>query len=184
MSNKNVFGGANHRALYVPMSEDEQEVISRLVEMNDLAVHILGWGVVKQPRVTFGDLRLSMAFRLSFDRPEVPMPVYFFDLELRTSGGLLLFAERQSITYAGQPVQVAAGVFFDMVWDIAIAQIDPNIVKTIKPGTIGLTTRVGNMKLNDKKKNILQTLREGEAKVRRLNKAQASKASKLARGGT
>ena len=117
MSNdRNAFGGGNRNSLYVPMSDVEQEVISRLVETQDLRVHVIGWGVVNSPRVIFGDLRVAVHFRLDFDRPEPPgMQVPFFDLELRTGSGILLFKDRKSTAYAGQPVTVAAGVFLDMV---------------------------------------------------------------------
>jgi hypothetical protein len=193
MSKRNVFGG-NPKSLYTPMSEDEQEVLSRLVEAQDLRVIVKDWGYVSQPRVVFGDLRLGIAFRLSFDRPEVPMPVHFFDLELRTGAGLLLFAERQSCMYAGKPLQVAAGVYMDMVWDIAIMAMDPKVVKAIKPGAVGLTSRWidrdtkeltlrGNTKMDTNKQRLLRTIRHGEATARADTKAIAGKATKKSKGG-
>jgi hypothetical protein len=179
MANK--FGGGNDKSLYTPMSEIEQEVIARLVESGSLRVNIVGWGHVSKPRVTFGDLRVSIAFRLEFDRPEVPMPVSHFDLELRTEDGRLLYKERQSAEYGGRPLQIAAGVYLDMVWDIAIRHMDPKLVKSIMPKAIGLTSRLldkdtgvatltGNMALSDENKALLIKLRKGEATIRRGGK--------------
>jgi hypothetical protein len=169
---KNEFGGGNPNSLYVPMSEHEQEALSRLVAAGDLRVHVLEWGVVNNPRVIFGDSRLSLQFRLSFDRPAVPIPVYFFDLELRTGSGLLLFKDRKSCEYGGKPVSIAAGVFFDMAWDIQIKSMDPRLVKALT-GARGLTSRLqdrdtgdmtltGNMSLNTRQKGRIHTLRAGE----------------------
>lgn len=177
----NAFGGGNNKSLYTPMSEVEQEVVARLIESGSLRVNIVGWGHVNRPRVTFGDLRVSVAFRLEFDRPEVPMPVTHFDLELRTEDGRLLYKERQSAEYNGQPLQIAAGVYLDMIWDIAIRHMDPKLVKSIMPKAIGLTSRLidkdtgaatltGNMALNDETKALLIKLRKGEATVRRKGK--------------
>lgn len=174
---RNIFGGGNAQSIYVPMSDVEQEAIARLVESNDLRVHIVGWGVVHRPRVTFGDARLAIAFRLHFDRPEVPMALPYIDLELRTGAGELLFKDRQSTQYGGQPLLVASGVFFDLVWDVAIQHIDPKLVKALVPNAIGLTSRIidkdtgnitveGNMKLDAKAKQTLYGLRKAERKIR------------------
>jgi hypothetical protein len=173
----NIFGGGNAGSLYTPMSEVEQEVVARLVEAGDLRVIIVGWGHVDRPRVTFGDLRLSVAFRLVFDRPEVPIPVPYLDLELRTGSGVLLFRDRQPTTYGGNPIRVAQGVYLDLAWDIAIRSIDPALVKTILPGVTGLTSRLqdkdtgqmtltGNMLLSPREVAVLRALRAGEAAAR------------------
>jgi hypothetical protein len=143
MKDKNRFGGIA-KSNYTPMSELEQEAVSRLVDARDLKVAIKGWGVVEKPRVVFGDLRLGIAFRMNFVKPEFPTPVHFFDLELRTRSGILLFAERQSAMYAGNPISVCQGMFLDMVWDIAVMSIDPKIVKAILPGARGLTGHGGS----------------------------------------
>jgi hypothetical protein len=175
---KNTFGGRFGSA-YTPMSEDEQEVISRLKESADLMVVVKGWREVKQPVVTFGDLRVSISFRLHFDRPEVPVPLHFLDLELRTGSGMLLFKERQGTVYNGNPIQVADGVYLDMVWDIAIMSMDPKMVKLIKPGAIGLTSRwqdkdtgdvtvFGNSDLDHKARAELMRIRKGEQLSRRI----------------
>jgi len=177
VSDTNMFGGKNAGSLYTPMSELEQETVSRLVESGDLRVVIVGWGYVDRPRVSFGDMRISIPFRLTFDRPEAPVPLYHLDLELRTGSGVLLFRDRQPTVYGGNPVMVAQGVFFDLVWDIAVRSIDPALVKAVVPGAVGLTSRfqdrdtggmtlTGNMTLTSAERAVLGRLRAGEAAAR------------------
>jgi hypothetical protein len=186
---KNAFGGANPHGLYVPLTETEQEVLSRLVEGDDLEVVLHGWGILHSPRIMFGDFRISIYLQVTFDAPAVPMPTYFLDLELRTRAGLTLFKQRQPTVYNGQPLQVAAGVTVEMVWDIALHHIDPAIVKAIKPGAIGLTSRrldketgeatfKGNMRLNSEQKNLLRRMEEGNRKIRAEDVRKAVKVTK------
>lgn len=181
MTSKNIFGGGNAQSLYVPMSEVEQEAIARLIESDDLRVNLLGWGFVNNPRVTFGDARIQIQFRASFDRPAVPIPVYELELELVTKSGKLLFRDKQSVAYNGKPIQIAAGVYFDMVWDIMVRSIDPKLVKELVPGATGLTSRLqdkdtgdmtleGNMKLDVKARKLLRALRGQENALRRSRK--------------
>jgi len=156
---KNMFGGGNSRAIYVPMSEIEQELISRISEANDFVIIAHDWGHINEPRLTFGDKNLHFYFKMFFDRPENPMAVYFFDLELKTRAGVSLFRQKMSTEYGGQPLMVGAGVELDMVWDISLKNIDPKLVKAIMPRATGLTSRLqdtttglitqeGNMKLD------------------------------------
>ena len=56
---QNEFGGGNRNSLYLPMSDVEMAVIDRLIAEGDLRVHLVGWGVVHQPKATFGDARLQ-----------------------------------------------------------------------------------------------------------------------------
>jgi hypothetical protein len=183
MTEKNILGGANSKSLYVPMSEIEQELLNRLAESKDFRVHIVDWGVVNNPRVIVGDLRIAFHFQLQFDRPEVPIPLWYLDMELRTGSGLLLFKERQPTTYGGRPVQVSSGVYFDLVWDIAIKAIDPKTVKALMPQVTGLTSRrldkdsgditfTGNMRLNTAQMNALRLIQHGEQVVKRLDQAR------------
>lgn len=185
---KNDFGG-RAGSLYVPMTELEQEAISRLVEAGDLQVHILEWGIVNNPRIVFGDARVSFFFRLDFDRPEVPMDVYYFDLELRTGSGQLLFGpDRQSVEYGGKPFSVAAGVFVDMVWDIQVMAMDPRLVKALT-GARGLTSRLqdrdtkeislmGNMSLDSRKKDKIVRMRQGERAVKQSDRLKVDEAAR------
>ena len=173
------------------MSDVEREVVSRVVEAGDLEIHIKGWGMVPNPRVIIGDFRIGMHFRMTFDKPEVPVPVHYFDMELKTGSGLLLFKERQSVLYNNQPIQIADGVFFDMVWEIAITAMDPKIVKQIKPGAKGLTsanfdrdtgelTMFGNRTLNEEDKKQLVKVRAYENWNRHDTAQQSEKATKMA----
>ena len=172
---KNRFGGIAG-SNYTPMSETEQEVLERLIATRDLDVFIKGWGHIKGVEGTVaGDLRLAIPLIMDFDRPAVPMPVYHFDLELRTGSGILLFKERQSTMYNGQPLLISAGTHLSMIWDIAIRHMDPKLVKAYKPGAIGLTSRwadrdtgdmtlLGNTRMNSADKRALRALRTSEHK--------------------
>jgi len=72
-----------------------------------------------------------------------------------------------------------------MIWDIAIQRMDPKLVKMMKPGTLGLTSRwtdkdtggltlFGNSKLTSVQKQKLLRVRAGEALVRQINKDSVS----------
>jgi hypothetical protein len=177
--------------LYTPMSETEQDALSRLVENQDLVVHILGWGRVDAPRVLLGDLRLGIHWRMDFTKPAAPTPVHFFDLELKTRSGTLLFKERQTAMYGGKPLAIANGVFLDMAWDIAITAIDPKLVKHILPNAHGLTSRFqdkdtheitmfGNILLSAAERAAMVKLRRQEAASRVDTRQQTAKAEKAA----
>lgn len=170
---KNAFGGGNPNGLYVPMSEVEQEAVSRLVSAKDLRVIIVGWGHHDSPSITFGDARVQIQFRTTFNKPEIPMGVRHFDLELHTHSGELIFKSRESVVYGGQPLLVGAGLSLDMVWDIQIKAMDPALVKRLVPSAIGLTSRridkdtkaittTGNMQVNDTLKTVLRDLERRE----------------------
>jgi hypothetical protein len=177
---QNPFGGKNPHGVYVPMTETEQELLSRLVERDDLVVVVKDWGIVFQPGVKFGDHRVSVMFRLSFDRPSPPIPVYYFDLELKTRAGVLLYAARQSLVYDNQPMLIGAGLDLDLAWDIAIHHMDPKVVKALMPSAIGLTSRridkdtgeataQGNMQLDSSQKKLLNLVTKGEERIRKMD---------------
>ena len=194
MADKNALGGGNRYSLYAPMSDVEQEVIDRLVQANDLMLEIVGWGFINDlPGVTFGDLRISIPFQMAFSRPELPMPVHYFDLRLKTRTGLVLHQERMPTLYGGKPIEVAAGVVLNLVWDIAIQHMDPKVVKMIKPGAIGLTsenfdrdtgnvTLLGNRRLNERNKRLLKVVRTGEALARKGHQQEIVKATTMEKG--
>tara|TARA_B100000427_G_scaffold191813_1_gene159465 strand:+ start:215 stop:517 length:303 start_codon:yes stop_codon:yes gene_type:complete len=61
--------------------------------------------------------------------------------------------------YGGNPLTVMQGLELDLVWDIAIKNIDPKLIRQFMPQTTGLTSRLqdkttgeitvfGNMKLD------------------------------------
>jgi hypothetical protein len=173
----NPLGGKNPNSLYVPLSETEQEFVSRLIEAQDLQVRVHGWGIVPNPSVQLGDLQVVIPLTLAFDRPEVPIPVHHFDLELLTGSGVSLYRETQSCEYGGQPIMVGSGTVIQMVWHIGVKAMDPKLVKTLMPGTVGLTSRAfdkdtgdltltGNMHLNGTQKKLITLVRTGEDRVR------------------
>jgi hypothetical protein len=187
----NIFGGKNRRGLYVPMSEDEQEVIHRLVEAEDIQLIIHGWGTLDKPRFLIGDHRIGVQFRLKFHRPTAPIPLFFLDLELRTRTGINLCKERLPTLLKGKPVQVCAGMFLDLQWDIAMHSMDPRLVKLLKPGATGLTSRRqdrdtkemtarGNMKLDATQRKALRELEAAQAANRAEDVVQIVKATRKA----
>jgi hypothetical protein len=181
----NPLGGKNPHSLYVPMSETEQEFVTRLAEAGDLQVRVHGWGVVPNPQVIVGDLQVVIPMTLRFDRPEVPVLVHSFDLELLTTSGVSLYREKQSTEYGGQPIMVGQGTEIQMVWHIGIKAMDPKLVKAYLPGAKGLTSRVidkdtgditltGNMHLDTEKKRLIALVRNGEDSVRAERDAKTS----------
>jgi len=181
--NGNPFGGKGAGSTYTPMSDIEREAVSRLVEAGRLRVHVVDWGIVNNPRVIIGDLRIGLHFRMEFSKPEVPQPVHYFDLELRTDSGLLLYSERQPTLYNHKPIEVCAGMFLDLAWDIAVRHMDPKIVKAIIPSATGFTSRwqdrdTGEMTLKGNTRNMdaatLQRLKQVRA-FEEANKADTKK---------
>jgi hypothetical protein len=190
MSDKNMFGGGNVNSLYTPMSEDEQEVLARLVAEGDFYVHIVGWGWVNRPAVTFGDLRVKVPISITFNAPNPPIPVTALTLELWTPKWQEpLFRKEYDIRQGGKAIPIGAGFNLSMVWDIAVHHMDPRLVKALKPGASGLTTRwadrdtgnitlLGNTRMSAAQRAALVNLRQGEASVRaydveRLKKAKS-----------
>jgi hypothetical protein len=169
MSNeKNIFGGGNANSLYTPMSETEQETIHRLIEADELYIEIVDWGIVHQPKFTLGDARLGCYFTMYFSKPAVPQINYYFDLELKTRSGIVLFKERQPTIVLGNPIQIGAGMYLDLAWDIMIQQMNPNLIKALRPSVIGLTSRIDNMKLDSQAQKTLLNLRKAEEATKKI----------------
>ena len=177
---KNMFGGGNANSVYIPMSDVEQEALLRLKESEDLIITIIGWGYIQNPEITFGDKRLSVHIDITFNAPDIPMNVHYFDMELK-KGNLVLFKERHRTYYNHQPIKVGSGTNLNMIWDIAIARIDPKLVKVLVPHARGLTSRLtdkdtgemslfGNMKLDSIQQQVAVKLKEGEKKVRAVDR--------------
>lgn len=177
---KNMFGGGNANSVYIPMSDVEQEALLRLRESEDLVITIIGWGYIQNPEITFGDKRLSVHIDITFNAPDIPMNVHYFDMELK-KGNLVLFKERHRTYYNHQPIKVGTGTNLNMIWDIAIARIDPKLVKLLVPHARGLTSRLtdkdtgemtlfGNMKLDSIQQQVAVKLKEGEKKVRAVDR--------------
>lgn len=183
----NEFGGKNKRSVYIPMSETELEVIARLVDSKDLKVVIHGWGEIESPTVKYGDKNLHIPIKMTFNKPvESFVDVYFFDMELRTGSGLCLFKKRMSTAYNGQPLKVMAGLVLDMVWDISIRHLDPNLVRTVKPGARGLTSKLqdnltldftatGNMKLDKQQAEKARQIQKAEEIIKKMDLEKLNK---------
>lgn len=182
----NPFGGKNPHGLYVPISEDEQEVLSRLVETKDLEVVVHGWGISENPDIIFGDFRVSVPIRLDFEGLKGPTTIRYFDLELRTQAGLSLFRQRMAVN---PPYIAHNGTFLAMAWDIAIDHMDPAIVKMLKPGAIGLTSRrldrdtkersqFGNMRLLSHEKFLIHYMDQGANSIRAQDTDEVVQATK------
>jgi hypothetical protein len=188
---KNLFGGANPNGLYVPLTETEQEVMDRLIQSQDLEIEIKGWGVVHNPWASFGDHRIGLQWELVFNKP--PVPVYFFDMELRVaSSHFVLLRKRYPTTLDGQPKLIGAGQgAIQFNWDIAIDHMSPELVKAILPGAIGMTSRRldrdtgvrtlhGNMGLADNQAQVAQMLDKSAEKVRNMDDQKVAMATDLA----
>lgn len=179
----NLFGG-NPNSLYFPMSETEQEALSRILNAGGLKVHIqaqgpLGHidGTVDSPRIRHGDARIQIPLDIVFTSPDIHIPIYNFELTLVREDGRVLFKQTQPALYRGQPTMVGTGVRLEMIWDFTVTQINPELVKEVKPGAVGLTSRVGNTHFDAETDQVLHHLREQEALTRADTKAQVEKAA-------
>jgi hypothetical protein len=184
----NMFGGKNPHGLYVPMSEDEQEVIHRLIEDENIELVIHGWATLDKPQILVGDLRVSVYFNLTFNGGMAPL--HFLDLELRTKTGISIFKQRMVVEQGGKPIMVGGGIYLEFAWDIAIDHMNPDFVKAIKPGALGLTSRrldkdtkertaKGNMKLTEKEQNFLKAVEDGAGAIRKEDAEKVAEISKV-----
>lgn len=185
-SGTNIFGGGNPHGAYVPLSDDEIEVLQRIVDSGDVQLVIHGWAVLDQPVITFGDLRIGIKFRLSFDHCQ-PTSLNHLDLELRFASGETIFRQTLPIEINGQPVMVGDGVYLDLAWDVAIDHMKPEFVKRVKPGALGLTSRrldkttgdrtfSGNMQLSSNQINWLKAIDDGAKAIREADAKKIIKA--------
>ncbi len=185
---ENAFGGKNPLGLYVPMTETEQEVLQRLADSDDLEMVVGGWGTIQNPKMTIGDHRIRIDFRVTFRGLLVAQPVYHLDLDLKLGNGMSVYKDRKPTLIDGKPLPVVEGMFIDLQWDIAIKHMDPEFVRLIKPGATGLTSRrqdrdtkemtdQGNMKLDPGRQQLLKKVEAGQAKVRKMDEGAAIRAS-------
>lgn len=185
---ENAFGGANPAGLYVPMSEDEQEVLHRLAESGDLQLVVGEWGTIDRPKLIVGDHRVRIDFAVTFKGLYVARNIHFLDLELKLNNGMSVYKARLPTYVGGLPLEIYEGLRLPMQWDIAIKHMDPDFVRAIKPGATGLTSRrqdkdtremtdEGNMRLDTGRKKLLRDLEQGQAAVRALDTQVALKAS-------
>jgi N-acyl-D-aspartate/D-glutamate deacylase len=85
-------------------------------------------------------------------------------------------------------------MYLDMVWDIAIMAMPPSLVKALKPGALGLTSKwidkdtgditlLGNTKMDVQKQRKLRGIREGEAASRAATIKRLMEATAMKEGG-
>ena len=197
MDKRNPFGGKNPHGLYVPLTDDELEVLERLALAGEYKVVVKNWGYVTgfslgrwdpqtwngKPLVTFGDKNIHFYFFMNFTAPAVPQPNWYFDMEVWALGHRL-YAGRLPTEFNGKPVQIAAGINMALALDVSLDKIDPAIVKEVKPKAIGLTTRHGNMQLDGGQRKLLTNLQANEQKVRQQIKQDAVTATKKQKKAT
>lgn len=185
----NDFGGKSD-FLYIPLSEIEQEFISRLVELGEIMVVIHGFGST-QPRVTFGDKVLHAHIKFAFDKaPPAPgVSVPYFDMELRTQSGICLYRQKMPTSYDNSPMIISNEVMLEMVWDISIKYIDPKLIKSLMPQVTGFTTRLedrdsheitvtGNMNLDQAQYKKAVDLHKGEQTMKAYDEKKLREAVK------
>jgi len=167
----NILGGKNSNFAYTPMSEDEQDALSRLVASDDLMVEVVGYGTVHKfdRKPILGDAILSIDFTLVFDRPEFYVPAYNLELVLKTRSGDQIYKEK--LTTGSEPILVRVGEVFSMTWTIQFKHLDPSLVKRVKSGAFGLTNRfMGEWKLDEEQQLMMKAIEEGKKNLERLNK--------------
>jgi len=180
-SGMNPFGGKNPNGSYVPLSEDELDVIERLAESGEYELRIVGWGHVRgftighypgpqeydgNPIITIGDKRIAFTFRMSLNAPETPQPNWYFDIEV-VAYGKVLFSRRMPTEANGKPITVGAGLDLDLKLDLALNSVDRDFLKEVSPSIRGITSRRGNMKLPSHLRRVLHSMHEGEKALRK-----------------
>ena len=120
---------------------------------------------------------------MNFSAPAVPQPNWYFDCEV-WAYDRLMFKHRMPTETGGKPVQIVAGQIMALALDIAIDKINREFVKMIKPKTVVLTTRHGNMHLDVATQRLLHQTQEGERRVREMNRQDAVDATDKMKKGT
>lgn len=163
----NPLGGANPHGLYVPITPDEQDGIERAKERG-VVVKVSGLGVFPSTHVTIGDHRVSVGFTVSVKEPR---SLTQFSHSVETEDGIVLAAETISCIQMGQPMRLLPGEEVEMEIHISVARIDPKVLRQLRPGVTGLTSRrvdrdtgefsfAGNMQLTDDQRKLLTLLPE------------------------
>ena len=160
MSSERLFGEGSEHGGYVPTSETEQELLQRMVDAKDFVVET-PFGLDREPQVTFGDKRVRVTFTVPLARG-IFIPITVLHVRLTTQAGELLFESDMPAMYGNEPMVLSEGMEFDL--HISLESIDPKFVKS-KMGTLGLTSRVGNMDLDDQKRKALHELELGRQKI-------------------
>lgn len=127
-------------SVYTPLTDDEQDVLQRMIEGQDAYVEVVGWGFHPAPKITAGDKRVQVRFPMEFHKPQgFAVPVNYFDLRLRLRDGRIVFSDRKSCRYSNQPLFIEAGLQLDLIWDIALDQISDDFKDQFLPRLKGNT---------------------------------------------
>jgi hypothetical protein len=116
---------------YIPLSDNEIDVVHKMVDGQELYVEVVGWGYHPSPKIIAGDKRIQVRFPLEFNRPDFSVPVHYFDIALKLRNGREVYKDRLPVSdpYQGGPVMITAGVLLDMVWDISVGAISPDFLR-------------------------------------------------------
>ena len=157
---ENAFGGKNPLGQYVPMSEDEQEVLTRISESDDIELVVHEWGVIPNPKLIVGDHRIRIDFRITFKGLHIARPLHYLDLELRLGNGMSVYRDRKPTYYNHAPIDIYEGL----------------TSRRQDKDTREMTSK-GNMKLDVGQQRLLHNLEQSQALVRKINEQEAIKAS-------
>lgn len=171
-SDKNPFGGGNPNGLYVPLTDDERDAIDRARERG-VVVKVRGLGVFPATKVVVGDHRVSVGFTV---RVEAPKTINEFAHSVETEDGIVLASETIPCLQQGKPMMLRPGEEVEMEIHISLTHLDPKVLRTLRPGATGLTSRrldrdtgdfsfAGNMQLSDEQRRLL-TLLPGTPRAR------------------
>lgn len=123
---------------YIPLLDDEQETLQRMIEGQDVYVEVVDWGYHSTPIITAGDKRVQVRFMMEFVKPVgLSVPVNQFTLRLKLRNGRTIFQDTKSARYNNRPLSVTAGMQLDMVWDIALDRISADFKRQFLPGIKG-----------------------------------------------
>ena len=102
---KNLFGGKNAQSLYTPMSESEQEALSRIAEKGEFVVEVKGIGKAKIGKVIIGDHNLRLPLTITFIVAGGKVKaVPFLDLRLTTTTGIYTLANLVALRHRRWPL--------------------------------------------------------------------------------
>lgn len=183
-SDKNKFGGVAG-SLYTPMSECEQEVLDRIIHSGEVRL-LLAFNCkniqykldeIERPTIKHGDARVRVDIDAIMTGPMVAMSAYSLELSLLYKDRTL-FKETQSLVYEEGAFMIGKGVHLLMSWDIQIRKMSSELVKEVKTGAVGLTTRDGNTNYDHDTNHELRKLRERESLVRADNQKKLVNAQK------
>lgn len=160
MSETNPLGGKNPNGLYVPLSEDELEASYRAAERG-IVVKVEGWGSYPAEKFHVGEHRVGVEFALRCPEDRVlGMTTENLRLQVETTDGIPLFSCATSAELHGRPVHLLPEQEFGLTLEIEVHHCNPEVVKTLKSGATGLTSRridphtgrwdgTGNMRLDE-----------------------------------